>query len=282
MKMSSEGGDTRFPDNLRVPAKVVTGWGHKKKGVETLGRVAVKINGKGQKLWVFPAAIHSGEPPPSPDARDGEVARAPKRQRRQPAAAAGAANDVVELQAKVTLGGQAVEASMALTPGALGFAEVEEVDCQFFRFLGTMLRDLGIERLSLQPSRRGTDAAATNLADLQALAASADGSDWLVTLLTALCGGDQLTGFVMAEMTKKTANRNRVNPLHPFYIQIAIQSRKVCIPHGWETKHVHQVLVDDFEVSPRPPRDRPISACAQCDLSSLMSQLCASRATKTC
>ena len=145
MKMSSEGGDTRFPDNLRVPAKVVTGWGHKKKGVETLGRVAVKINGKGQKLWVFPAAIHSGEPPPSPDARDGEVApagevaRAPKRQRRQPAAAAGAANDVVELQAKVTLGGQAVEASMALTPSALGFAEVEEVDCQFFRFLGTML-----------------------------------------------------------------------------------------------------------------------------------------------
>ena len=222
MKMSSEGGDTRFPDNLRVPAKVVTGCGHKKKGVETLGRVAVKINGKGQKLWVFPAAIHSGEPPPSPDARDGEVApagevaRAPKRQRRQPAAAAGAANDVVELQAKVTLGGQAVEASMALTPSALGFAEVEEVDCQFFRFLGTMLRDLGIERLSLQPSRRGTDAAATNLADLQALAASADGSDWLVTLLTALCGGDQLTGFVMAEMTKKTANRNRVNPLQSF------------------------------------------------------------------
>ena len=160
MKMSSEGGDTRFPDNLRVPAKVVTGWGHKKKGVETLGRVAVKINGKGQKLWVFAAAIHSGEPPPSPDARDGEVApagevaRAPKRQRRQPAAAAGAANDVVELQAKVTLGGQAVEASMALTPGALGFAEVEEVDCQFFRFLGTMLRDLGIERLSLQPTRQ--------------------------------------------------------------------------------------------------------------------------------
>ena len=51
MKMSSEGGDTRFPDNLRVRAMVVTGWGHKKKGVETLGRVAVKINGKGQKLW---------------------------------------------------------------------------------------------------------------------------------------------------------------------------------------------------------------------------------------
>ena len=37
-----------------------------------------------------------------------------------------------------------------------------------------------------------------------------------MTLLTALCGGDQLTGFVMAEMTKKTANRNRVNPLQSF------------------------------------------------------------------
>ena len=74
MKMSSEGGDTRFPDNLRVPAKVVTGWGHKKKGVETLGRVAVKINGKGQKLWVFPAAIHSGKRGP-PVARVNEHAR---------------------------------------------------------------------------------------------------------------------------------------------------------------------------------------------------------------
>ena len=75
MMMSSEGGDTRFPDSLRVSAKVVTGWGHKKKGVDTLGRVAVKINGKGKKLWVFPTAIHSGTRGP-PVARGSEHAGA--------------------------------------------------------------------------------------------------------------------------------------------------------------------------------------------------------------
>ena len=61
---------------------------------------------------------------------------------------------LVEHPEQLREGCEAVEASMALTPGALGFAEVEEVDCQFFRFLGTMLRDLGIERLSLQPTRQ--------------------------------------------------------------------------------------------------------------------------------
>ena len=55
------------------------------------------------------------------------------------------------------------------------------------------------------PAPPSSDAAATDLADLQALAAAADGTDWLVTLLTALCGGDHTTGFVMAEMVKKTA-----------------------------------------------------------------------------
>jgi hypothetical protein len=64
MKKSSEGSDTCFPNNQRLSAVVVTGWDHKVNSAESKGRVAVKINGKGKKLWVLPSAIHSGKRAP--------------------------------------------------------------------------------------------------------------------------------------------------------------------------------------------------------------------------
>ena len=59
MKKSSEGGDSRFPPDARQRCLIATGSGHSLTGNDRVGRVAVKVDGRGPKLWVFPRTVFS-------------------------------------------------------------------------------------------------------------------------------------------------------------------------------------------------------------------------------